>query len=117
MGAFDEFPSVIAHEYHNLYILLGQGHVYGAYFKIKDVFEILLKFPLLIYISQIFHEQKEDLKEEEKLLIKSMFISNISLGIWVKLARLAVSTMPENHPLKAVISHIVDIIDENEIVS
>ncbi|ERI93950.1 tetratricopeptide repeat protein [Clostridiales bacterium oral taxon 876 str. F0540] len=116
-GAFDEFPSVIAQEYHNLYSLLGQGHVYGAYFKLKDVFEILLKFPLLIYISQIFHEQQEELKEEEKLLIKSMFISNISMGIWVKLARLAVSTMPENHPLKAVISHIVDIIDENEIVS
>mgnify|MGYP006900521271 CR=1 FL=1 len=43
-----QFPFFIAHEYHRFYELLEKGQLFGAFFEMKDVLEVLLKFPILV---------------------------------------------------------------------
>ena len=37
-----QFPFFIAHEYHRFYELLEKGQLFGAFFEMKDVMEVLL---------------------------------------------------------------------------
>ncbi len=65
--AFETYPSIIAHEYWRLYELLQQGQPYGALFQLKDLLEVLLKFPVLAVASGILaNKYPSDL--EKKIL-------------------------------------------------
>ena len=48
-----QFPFFIAHEYHRFYELLEKGQLFGAFFEMKDVLEVLLKFPILVGTAYI----------------------------------------------------------------
>ena len=48
-----QFPFFIAHEYHRFYELLEKGQLFGAFFEMKDVMEVLLKFPILVGTAYI----------------------------------------------------------------
>ncbi|MCK8818139.1 hypothetical protein MWH28_12305 [Natroniella sulfidigena] len=78
--AFDSFPEIIACEYKRLSDLFKEEKTYGAFFQIKDLFEILLKLPTLALVSQI-HYKKEHSKEEKELL-KELVKKPLSLGTW-----------------------------------
>lgn len=82
-NAFHEFPSIISHEYFRLYSMLKEGHTYGAMLQIKDLLEVLLKFPTLIVMGHIC--DREEKSEEEMVLIKATFEKVLSLGDWREL--------------------------------
>lgn len=80
-GVFEEYPSIIAHEYWRLYSLLKQKQIYGALLQLKDVLEVLIKFPTLILLSEMYHEGKRDVEPFISLLREPL-----SLGHWTRIA-------------------------------
>jgi|GEM_PF-2696643 len=44
----DAWPGPLAHEYHRLRELLNQGQLVAAVFQLKDLAEVLVKFPALV---------------------------------------------------------------------
>lgn len=65
--AFDTYPAVVAHEYWRLYDLLNEEQIYGALLQVKDLFEVILKLPVLAGASILF--KKERNSQENKLLL------------------------------------------------
>ena len=78
--AFEEYYSIIAHEYYRLYILMKEKKYYGTLLQLKDVLEVMLKFPVLITVNYIW--QKEEPDNIDKEIIKSMLEKPLSLGDW-----------------------------------
>ncbi|NGY80459.1 hypothetical protein F6Y02_41575 (plasmid) [Bacillus megaterium] len=67
-ASFELFPSIIAHEYWRLHTLFKEKQFYGAMLQLKDVFEVIIKFPCLILIGEIYQKKNELLKKIESLL-------------------------------------------------
>lgn len=86
-GAFDSFPSIISKEYKMLYTYYANNNIFGVMFKIKDVFEVLIKFLVLIVASAIYNKPQLS-SSERKLLLSLMDI--LSLGNWREIANLIV---------------------------
>jgi tetratricopeptide (TPR) repeat protein len=84
--AFTEYPSIIAHEYDRLYYMFKEGHTYGAIFQIKDLLEVLLKFPTLIAMSIIYNRKEKSIQEIE--LIALSLEKTLGLGDWRNLANI-----------------------------
>jgi len=82
--AFSEYPSIISHEYKRLFQLLEDGQTYGAFLQLKDMFEVIIKFPVLIVASQIY--KKEEKSEEEKEILRGLMEKILSLGDWKAIA-------------------------------
>lgn len=78
--AFDKYPSIISHEYYRLYDMFNEGHTYGAILQIKDLLEVLIKFPTLIAMSNIY--DRNDKSIEEMKLIQESFHKILNLGDW-----------------------------------
>lgn len=74
-----QFPFFIAHEYHRFYELLEKGQLFGAFFEMKDVLEVLLKFPILVGTAYI--ESKRE-PEEGKRCLEALIAHPLSLGQW-----------------------------------
>lgn len=74
-----QFPFFIAHEYHRFYELLEKGQLFGAFFEMKDVLEVLLKFPILVGTAYI--ESKRE-PEEGKRCLETLIAHPLSLGQW-----------------------------------
>ena len=74
-----QFPFFIAHEYHRFYELLEKGQLFGAFFEMKDVMEVLLKFPILVGTAYI--ESKRE-PEEGKHCLEALIAHPLSLGQW-----------------------------------
>ena len=51
---YNNIPSVISNQYKRLHKLLRSGEIYGAQIKIKDIYEVELKFLILIILSNLF---------------------------------------------------------------
>lgn len=49
-------PNIIKQEYHNLLELLKAGQYYGALLKIKDCFEVNIKFPVITILAYYWQE-------------------------------------------------------------
>lgn len=77
---------VISHEYKRINDLLCQGQYFGVLLQIKDFFEILLKFPVLIIINEKFNSKNYSNKEMDFIL--SALEKPLSLGHWHELATL-----------------------------
>ncbi len=78
-SAFDNFFSVIAHEYHSIQELLKMGKIAGAFLQMKDLLEVLLKFPVIVEIAGLVQGEKDP--EDYKLLYK-LLGQALSLGHW-----------------------------------
>lgn len=79
------YPSIIAHEYSRLFELLESGQTYGALLQIKDVLEVMIKYPTLIAVSQIY-QQKEEVLYHYKDIFVSLIEKPLSLGDWERIA-------------------------------
>ncbi|KYH34007.1 tetratricopeptide repeat protein [Clostridium tepidiprofundi DSM 19306] len=112
--AFNEFPLIIAHEYWRLKDLLRNGKTYGAFFQVKDLFEILIKFPVLIAASDIYNK-KERSSQENKILM-SLLEKPLSLGDWEKLARTIIELDTVDLIIKEILKDIIDVFSKNNIV-
>ncbi len=84
--AFEEFPAVIAHEYHRLRELFHQGQVYGVLLQLKDLFEVLIKFPVLVAAAE--SNDKKTRSEEENRLLAFLLQKPLNLVDWQEAAAL-----------------------------
>lgn len=83
LPAMQSCPSIIAAEYGRLRGLLRQGQTYGAWLQIKDMFEIIIKFPLLVGAACLYH-RKERSSAANKILLNLMEKA-LSLGDWKRI--------------------------------
>lgn len=85
-------PVMINREYEALMELLSVRNLYGAIFKIRDVFEIIMKVPTLmamIIINQSYTEKTEQeqmaCQEEYRAILDAMLSGALSMGRWQEL--------------------------------
>ncbi|KHD05057.1 hypothetical protein PN36_15130 [Candidatus Thiomargarita nelsonii] len=78
------WPAPIAHEYHRLREVLGDEQlIVSAVWQLKDVAEVLLKFPAIVMAQWVFTEQRD------MPLFKTVqqdLLSQLSMGDWLDLA-------------------------------
>lgn len=110
--AFDNYPFIISIEYDRLYNLIKDNQLYGALFQIKDMFEIILKLPVLLNIS-IYLEtiDRTDLQNE---IILELLYKPLSLGDWLVIARNIKSNSMEQ--TTNILKDIIKKFDRNNIV-
>lgn len=88
--AINNFPTIIAHEYYRLKELDMAGESYGTFLQIKDMYEIILKFPVIIMIEGLIYSLKnEEICESgnRRNNILRLFIEKpLSLGDWENIA-------------------------------
>jgi len=111
---FDANIPIISNEYKRLYNLCKDKQSYGMLLEIKDIFEILIKFPTLL-VASIVYEKQDKTDEETKLLI-SMLEKALSLGDWKSLSQTAKELNVDN-TLTKWLKDIVDIFDKKQITN
>lgn len=111
---FEHYSPVVAHEYERVYELLMKDQSYGAVLQIKDVLEVILKWPVLISISKIFR-QKERSDEEAKLLI-AILEKPLSLGDWLTIANTLKKTQSVHPKLRELLKKTVNMFFTYELV-
>ncbi len=78
------FPFIIEHEYLRIYQLLKENQPYGAFLQIKDVYEILLKLPILLVANKWFSDRKNNSLSREKTSAIFLLVETVlNLGDWV----------------------------------
>ncbi|WP_434798273.1 tetratricopeptide repeat protein [Terrisporobacter vanillatitrophus] len=80
-----KIPLIIRQEYLRVFSLLKEGQIYGAFFELKDVFEIILKINVVIVASEIIN--KSNYTEEEGDLLFHLFEKDLCIGDWESICR------------------------------
>lgn len=109
---FDNYPYIISREYKRLYYLLEQGKLYGVIFQIKDIFEVMLKFPTLLVLSEFCNNKKRCKKENDTL--QFLLSKMLSLGDWCGLAKKC-SQLCKDHKIANILKDITKIYEKNNI--
>lgn len=113
-NVFLQYPYIIAIEYKRLFSLLEQNKLYGVIFQLKDIFEVLIKFPTLLVLNKYCNNRKRSQHENETL--QFLLSKMLSLGDWHELAkRCLVSCSSEN--LKRVLENITRAFEKNKIIN
>lgn len=86
LKSFDDYPTIIAHEYWRLYDLIDKNKIYGALMQFKDVFEIILKYPILVLSSIYYHNNTRP--EYQNNILYSLMEKQLSLGSWNKIGEI-----------------------------
>ncbi|SET59909.1 TPR repeat-containing protein [Natronincola peptidivorans] len=81
---YEKYPEILVHEYKRMFTMLEEGQTSGVLLQIKDMFEIMLKLPVLAAISQIYHQ--EEWNQEGKGLLYSIVKKPLALGDWRNIA-------------------------------
>lgn len=74
------FPYFISHEYNRFYELVKRGQYAGAWFELRDIAELIIKFPVFLGFSCLFYE---DLNLEDmriRGIVKDLLSKSLSLG-------------------------------------
>lgn len=113
---FDNSPYIIAHEYARIRELLEEGCVFGALLQIKDTFEVLLKFYVLLEISKI--NNKKEKNKQEKDILKKLTMKPLSLGDWGEIANSIIEYNNDNQSETVkIIKYISEVFKKKNIVS
>jgi tetratricopeptide (TPR) repeat protein len=81
---FKDWPGPMAHEVRRLKELLEEGQIIGAIWQLKDLAEVLIKFPAVVMARDVLeHSNDEALKGE---LRRRLFGKPLSMGTWHSLA-------------------------------
>lgn len=83
------WPGPIAHELFRLKTLLEEGHFLGAVWQVKDVAEVLIKFPGVIMARDVL-VNSSDMKLKSDLR-SGLFRAELSIGKWLEIVRDALS--------------------------
>jgi len=83
----DELNIIIAFEYYKFKSLLENNQIYGCLFQVKDIYEILIRLPVLI-VASILLDKEEINKFEEKFLI-NLTLKKHTLGSWKSMLKSA----------------------------
>lgn len=81
-----KIPQIIRNEYLRIFELLSNGHVYGAFYHIKDTFEIVIKFLVLTVISEMLEDS--NISEDNSDIIFKLFEKPLGLGDWKIISKL-----------------------------
>ena len=76
--------TLIGYEYRRLRELTGHGQIFGMMLEIKDIFEIMLKIPVLLIATLIFKNKKRS--DFENKTIFELLHKPPSLGDWERIA-------------------------------
>ncbi|MFO1419572.1 MAG: SAM domain-containing protein [Candidatus Competibacteraceae bacterium] len=76
----ESWPGPIAHEYHRLRELLTEGHIVPAIFQLKDLVEVLIKFPALVMARDLLQHGDEEASRDAR---RALFGERLSLGTWL----------------------------------
>ena len=90
---FDTFPAVIAHEYYRLRELCIKDKPYGVLLQIKDMYEILLKFEILVLCAWAREKKLDAFFQEVGCDITT---PRLSLGGWVYIGSQALKYFRKN---------------------
>ena len=80
--AYSEIPAVIAHEYERLHDLALQNNVYGVMLQIKDVYEIVLKYPCILALCIFRRTNSPEGMAAYDALMAKILEKVISFGDW-----------------------------------
>lgn len=109
--ALTTFPYIISNEYKGLKRLLEENQKFGCVLQIKDVFEVIIKFPVAILLKAI-DERVQELAKQDKLSMKTIkskypnlygmleivLTSQLTLGHWEILSAKAAKLQPVELP-------------------
>lgn len=76
----EQWPGPIAHEYQRLRDVLAQGQIVAAIFQLRDLAEVLVKFPALVMARDLIEHGDAAAAREAR---KSLFGGLLSMGHWV----------------------------------
>ena len=76
----DAWPGPIAHEYHRLRQLLTEGQIVPAIFQLKDLVEVLIKFPALVMARDLLQHGDAEAGLAAR---RALFGQMLSLGAWL----------------------------------
>jgi len=128
-NVMNKAPSIIAFEYESLYEMMRDGKLSGVRLKIRDVFEVILKFAVLVILSQAFnvdsvktkkgYNVKPNYKRDQNNFYNEVFKlieRQPSLGTWKGIAD-DILSIDNVEPLAIVklLKDIVEIYDNNKI--
>lgn len=111
---FDNFPYMIAAEYKRLHILTKDNKLYGVMFQIKDFFEILLKFPVLLVLSRYCDNINRNKNQSD--IVKFLLENKLSLGHWKVIADKCLA-IEDNSPVIKILEGIVKLYDSENITN
>ena len=80
----DLWPGPVAHEYHRLRELLADGQIVPAIWQLKDLAEILLKFPALVMARDLVEHGSEAAARQVR---RALFSGPLTLGKWAEVVR------------------------------
>lgn len=75
-----DYNFIIAYEYFKLKTLIENKQIYGAMFQIKDIYEILLRIPVLIFASIVNQDTSAD--DQTTVFLVTLTQKKHSLGDW-----------------------------------
>ncbi|MCB2289410.1 tetratricopeptide repeat protein [Clostridium sp. CS001] len=110
---FTKFPFIISEQYKRVFKLLEQDKRYGVLLQIKDLFEVMIKFPTLLILSKYDTVGKRD-KEINKI-IEYLLNNNMSLGHWFEIASKCLK-INDTSDVMEILSDIVNIEKTEHIV-
>lgn len=94
----DSMNAIFAFEYEKLFELLRKQQIYGVLLQIKDIYEVMLKLPVLMTSAIIFNNN--EISESDKVILINMINGKNSMGDWNDFAsKLKKSMMIRNTPL------------------
>ncbi|PEP14039.1 hypothetical protein CN552_16295 [Bacillus wiedmannii] len=115
------YPELIFHEFHRLNELLEAKQLYGVFLQIKDVFEIIAKYPVLYYVSLL--KKQKSLLDNEQILIHNMLSQVLSLGHWeialkkiTDILKTQIVKNPEFEAIETIAKMVWKLYNDNEIV-
>lgn len=77
-------PIIVQKQYDRLYSLYKENQIYGGFLQTKDFFEVILKFPIVIYASLIKEQKK--LSPAKEAILASIVSTTLSFGDWEQIA-------------------------------
>ena len=110
----EKFPYIISAEYKRLYTLLEENKLYGVLFQIKDFFEVLIKFPVLLILSRYCDNRERNEKQSE--IIKFLLENKLSLGHWETIANKCLNIEDSSSIIK-ILKGIVELYNTSNITT
>lgn len=90
----ETYNSIVAYEYGTIEDLLQNGQIYGLMFQIKDMYEVLIRIPVLLTAARLFADNRCGPKEREFQLF--LLSKPLSLGDWRAALSLAAAAAAES---------------------
>lgn len=81
----NRWPVPISCNYKRLYEIASEGNVYGCLLQIKDLYEILMRIPVIMALIYLDNNYADELVKEKNIL-KKLILQPLTIGGWDELA-------------------------------